>query len=620
MSSSPASPATAVPAREEIEPRYRWRLEDLFATPEDWERAYAVLEKSVEAVARRREDFGPGITPAAADLAALLEEDSRLGEELDRVYVYANLRKDGDTRNSASQAMAERASRLVTRASEATSWIEPSILALPLEALEALRAAPELEGWRHSLRDLIRRRQHTLSLREEELLAMAGDVTRTPRVVYGMLNDADLTFDPVRDEEGREVELTKGRYSRFMESLDRRVRHDAWSSLTRGYESHRNTVASLLASSVQKDVFYARARGYDSSLQAALYRNDIPLEVFHTLLGTVNERRDVMHRYAALRKRILGLDELQVYDLYVPLSTSPPPHYEYEEARDMLVTGLTPLGDEYVEVLRRGLAGDWVDVFECRGKRSGAYSWGAYGVHPFVLMNWQGTLDHVFTLAHEMGHALHSHWTNANQPYRYSHYPIFLAEVASTTNEALLMDHLLKVTEDPDLKLALLNQYADQIRGTVVTQVMFAEFEHRLHEMAEAGRPLTSESISEVYAEIYRRILGPELAFEDRAALGWARIPHFYTAYYVYQYATGYAAAIAFARRILGGGEAERKEYLGFLAAGSSDYPIPVLQKAGVDLTTPQPINDTLDLFESLLTDIESHIAEHGTSNGHGRS
>lgn len=609
---SPATlPAPSVPERNDIEPAHRWRLEDLFPTAREWESAYRAAECLIKEAAARRDSFTDDVD--AAGLRALLELGARLGDAVDRVYVYAHLEKDSDTRQTDAQARAERASRLNTRASEATSWIEPRILALPHERLEALQQADELAEWRHSLHDLVRRQKHTLSPKEERLLAMAGDVTRAPRTVFGLLNDADLTFRAVKDEEGREVELTKGRYSRFMESLDRRVRRDAWESLTEGYESHRNTVAALLASSVQRDIFYARSRGYDSCLSAALSPSDIPHPVFDTLISTVTERRSVMQRYLELRKRLLGLPDLRVYDLYVPLSASRPPQFTYDEARSMLVDGLRPLGPEYVTALEQALGGGWVDVFECRGKRSGAYSWGSYGVHPYVLMNYQGTLDHVFTLAHEMGHALHSYYTNRTQPYHYSHYPIFLAEVASTTNEAILMHHLLETTEDPDLRLALLNQYADQIRGTVVTQVMFAEFEHRIHTMAEAGEALTWQSVSQVYRDIFTRICGPELEFDDRAALGWARIPHFYSGYYVYQYATGYSAAIAFARRILSGGEAERKAYLGFLEAGDSDYPIEILRRAGVDLTTPSAVNDTLDLFESLISRIEDHVARHGT-------
>ena len=380
--------------------------------------------------------------------------------------------------------------RLATQAAEATSFLEPEILAIPAETLEAFRADPAAENWRHYLGNLLRMKAHTLSPREEEILAMAGEVTRVPRTAFGMLNDADLTFRPIRDEQGREVELTKGRYSAFLESLDRRVRRDAWTSLTEGYEAHRNTLAALLGGSVKRDCFYARVRGYSSALQAALFPNNIPESVFHTLVETVAKRRAAVHRAMELRCRILGLEKLEVYDLYVPLSTAEAPKFAYDEARDTLVDGLAPLGDDYLSAMKQGLdGGGWVDVYESRGKRSGAYSWSTYGTHPYVLMNYQGTLDHLFTLAHEMGHAMHSWYTHREQPYHYSHYPIFLAEVASTTNEAILMDHLLKVTEDPDRRLALLNQYIDQIRGTVVTQVMFADFEQRIHAMVESGEP-----------------------------------------------------------------------------------------------------------------------------------
>jgi len=602
---------TTVPAREDIEPAFRWRLDHIFETPEEWQREIARVEELIAEIATRVGTLDKGVT----ELVDALELHARLGESLDRVYVWAHLNRDQDTREPDAQARAERAARLATQAAEATSFLEPEILAIPADTLEAFQADPAAENWRHYLGNLLRMKAHTLSPREEEILAMAGEVTRVPRTAFGMLNDADLTFRPIRDEQGREVELTKGRYSAFLESLDRRVRRDAWTSLTEGYEQHRNTLAALLGGSVKRDCFYARVRGYSSALQAALFPNNISESVFHTLVETVAKRRSALHRAMELRCRILGLEQLEVYDLYVPLSTAEAPKFTYDEARETLVDGLAPLGGDYLSAMKQGLdGGGWVDVYESRGKRSGAYSWSTYGTHPYVLMNYQGTLDHLFTLAHEMGHAMHSWYTHREQPYHYSHYPIFLAEVASTTNEAILMDHLLKVTEDPDRRLALLNQYIDQIRGTVVTQVMFADFEQRIHAMVENGEPLTSDILSDVYRDIFTSTLGPALAFDDRAALGWARIPHFYSGYYVYQYATGYAAATALSRRVLAGGEAEREDYLGFLKGGDSDYPIEILRRAGVDLARPEPIDDTLDLFESLLDQLEAHIAKHGTA------
>lgn len=613
MSNTTAPRPGAVPERSEIAPADRWNLDDIFPSLDAWEAAVEKLDGQLTEIEAARGSLAQGVDA----LAKVLRLESEIGERLDQIYVFAHLRKDQDTRDTGSQGFAERAARLGTRVAEATSWIEPEILSLPEAQLREWIGSQTLSDRVHQLNDLLRTKAHTLSPREEEILAMASDVTRAPGTVFGMLNDADMEFRPVKDENGQEVELTKGRYSKFMESRDRRVRHDAWDSLTDGYERHRNTVSALLASSVKKDVFYSRVRGYDNALHAALFPKNISPDVFHTLVRTIDERRSIVHRYTNLRKRMLDVPNLQIYDLYVPLSRHPSPEFSWDRACELLAEGLQPLGAAYVDQMQKGLRGGWVDVYETRGKRSGAYSWGAYGVHPFVLMNYQGTLDHMFTLAHEMGHAMHSFYSNEKQPYHYAHYPIFLAEVASTTNEAILMDHLLKTTDDPNFRLSLLNQFIDQIRGTVITQVMFAEFEHRIHEMAEAGKPLNTDTISEVYGEIFQRILGPDLEFGDRAKLGWARIPHFYTAYYVYQYATGYSAAMALSRRILSGGEQERADYLGFLAAGDSDYPLDILRRAGVDLATPQPVHDTLDLFESLLDQLEQHVAEHGAAAGH---
>ncbi len=607
---APPAAEDSVPERTGVEPRLRWKLEHIFASLEAWEAEFARVERAIEAIAALRGT----IRADARDLAAILDRHGETGAALDRVYVYAHLFRDEDTRAPTAQAIAERAAQLGTRFAEAGSSLEPEILALGPEKILELRETRELAVYRHFLDDLLRKREHTLSPREEELLAMAGEVTRTPRTVFGMLNDADLTFGTIRDEEGREVEITHGRYARFLESADRRVRRDAWTALYSAFEAHKNTLAGLLGGVVKRDVFYARARGYRSSLHAALHPANIPENVFTTLLSTLDEERAVVHRSTAMRRRLLGVEDLRVYDLHAPLTRTEPPKVSWDEACELLVEGLAPLGDAYVSVLRQGLSGGWIDVVETRGKRSGAYSWGAYGTHPYVLLNYQGTVDHLFTLAHEMGHALHHHFTNANQPYVLSHYPIFLAEVASTTNEALLLDHLLRVKKDPAWRSVLLSQAIDQIRGTVITQVIFARFEQEIHEMAERGEPLTVTSFSEAYSRIFTRMLGPDLVFDESSALGWARIPHFYSNFYVYQYATGYAAAIALSRRVLTGEESARRAYLGFLEAGDSDFPIEILKRAGVDLGTPGPVRDTLEHFGSLLDQLEEHIHHQGTA------
>ncbi|HEY8343384.1 MAG TPA: oligoendopeptidase F, partial [Calditerricola sp.] len=422
--------------------------------------------------------------------------------------------------------------------------------------------------------------------------------------VYGMLSDADLRFPTIRDEDGDEVELTKGRYLTFLESPDRRVRREAFTALYRVYESKVHTFAALFAASVKKDVFFARARHYRSALEAALTPNRIPVAVYTQLIDTVRRHLPLLHRYLALRKKALGLDELHMYDLYVPLArlkrTVP-----YEKAAELVTRALAVLGDDYVRVLKEAFASRWIDVYENRGKRSGAYSWGAYGTHPYVLLNYQGTLHDVFTLAHEMGHALHSHYSWTHQPYVYAHYRIFVAEVASTVNEILLVRHLLARTQDPTERLALLHHQLEQFRTTVFRQTMFAEFEKWAHEQVEGGQPLTAETLCTQYRQLNEAYHGPAVTVDPQIAYEWARIPHFYTPFYVYQYATGYAAAIALAQGILERPKEAVPRYLAFLKAGSSDTPIALLQRAGVDMTRPEPIEKALAVFADLVDELE---------------
>lgn len=593
-----------VPGRDEVEPGRRWDLSALFPDLSAWEAEASRVEQLLTQLAA----CAGTLAESPDTLAAALELHSELGAAVDRVYVFACLKRDEDTRDTAAQALADRAAQLAIRVETAVAFLEPEILALPEETFRSFLDAPRLRTFGHYLRNLLRLQEHTLSPREEKILAMAGEVTRLPRTAFGMLNDADLTFRSVRDEEGREVELTRGRLTVFLESRDRRVRSEAWQALMEAYATHRNTLAALLAGAVKRDLFLTRARSYSSCLAASLAPGNIPAEVFHAALRTMREHRELCHRYVRLRKRALKLPEVRVYDLHVPLGATEPWRIPYEEACRLLREGLAPLGTEYEEALAAGLEGGWVDVVETRGKRSGAYSWGAYGAHPYVLLNYQGTLDDLFTLAHEMGHALHHHYAAATQPYIYAQAPTFLAEIASTTNEVLLVDHLLASVQDPQKRLALLNQHLDQIHGTVITQLIFAEFEHSIHERAERGQPLTADVLSGDYRDIYTRTMGPELEFDGLAALGWAKIPHFHSAYYVYQYATGYAAAVALVQRIRSEGAPARESYLTLLKAGDSGYPIDLLRQAGVDLTTASPLTNTLALFRSLLEKLEQLV------------
>jgi oligoendopeptidase F len=423
-----------------------------------------------------------------------------------------------------------------------------------------------------------------------------------------MLNNADMRFPIIKDEEGKEVEVTHGNFVRFMQSKDRNVRKAAFNAMYDTYKKFINTFASTMAGNVKKDIFYVKTRKYNSSLEASLFEDNVSLEVYNNLIETVHSRLDVLHRYVRLKKKLLGLDELHMYDLYVPLIQEYDKKFTYEEAIELVLEGLKPLGDEYINLLKQGFNSRWVDVYENRGKTSGAYSWGTYGTHPYVLLNYQGKLNDVFTIAHEMGHSLHTYYSNATQPYVYAGYKIFVAEVASTCNEALLMDYLLKNSKDEKERLYLLNHFFEEFRGTVYRQVMFAEFEKLIHEMAERGEPLTAEVLNKKYYELNKLYYGDDIVVDEGISYEWARIPHFYRNFYVYKYATGFSAAIAISQMILNEGEKAVERYKEFLKSGSSDYPLNLLKKAGVDLTTPKPVNDALDVFEKLLDEFEKML------------
>lgn len=575
----------------------------MYPSPGAWRESFDRIPERIEALTSRKGRAGE----SSEALLETLRARDRLNESFGRLYVYAHLYRDQNTGDPEGQALAERIAALRPKVGEAESWIPPEILALPEERIAAfLDENEELRLYRHDLDDLLRLRPHTLSPEEEKLLALSGNVAAGPRNAFTMLNNADLRFPAIRDEEGREVEVTKGRFSLFMESRERRVRRDAYEALLGTYRKFRNVFAALLSGSVTKDIFYARARGYDNCLERALDGGNIPRAVFDTTLRAVQERPEPLRRYLDLRRRILGLEELRPWDLFVPLFPEGEEKIPYEEAVALVREGLRPLGPAYGAALDEGLGGGWIDVYENEGKRSGAYSWGAYGAHPYVLLNWQGTLDDVFTLAHELGHALHTRHSSRRQPYVYADYSIFTAEVASTTNEALLMHHLLETTEDRNRKLHLLNQRLDQIRGTVYTQVLFAEFERRIHEAAEREEPITAEALGGIFTEAHETLYGDRVERDELHDVYWARIPHFYTGFYVYQYATGFAAATALSQRILREGEEAVRRYIGFLEAGGSDYPIEILRRAGVDMTSPEPIEETVRLFDRLLDEVEA--------------
>jgi oligoendopeptidase F len=594
--------ANGIKKREEIASEYKWKLEDIYPNEQLWEEDFNAIKK----LAQEADGLKGTLSSSATDLLKVLQLSDELGRKSEKIYVYARMRRDENNANSRYQALFDRAEGLSVQVGSITSFIVPEILSIPEPDLEAfMQQNQSLAVYRHSIEEIVRQREHILSSEEERLLAMTADLSMASGNIFTMLNNADIRFPVIKDESGHEVELTKGRYSGFMESSDRRVRQDAFQGLYDSYQKLINTLGASLSSSVKKDVFYARARKYDSAREAALDQDNVPVAVYDRLIESVHEHLDDMYRYMAIRKQLLKLDELHFYDIYTPLVSEYKMVIPYAKAQEILLKALQPLGSEYVSRLQEGFSNGWIDVYENEGKTSGAYSWGSYETNPYVLLNYDNKLDDMFTLAHEMGHSLHSWYSNHAQPFVYSHYSIFVAEVASTVNESLLIDYLLKNSQDKQEKIYLINHYLEQFRGTVYRQAMFAEYEKIIHEQAELGVALTPEFLKQTYRDLNILYYGPEIVLDEEIELEWARIPHFYSAFYVYKYATGFSTATALKEQIISEGQPAVARYLQFLKSGSSDYSINLLKNAGVDLLTPQPVSDALQYFGKLLDELE---------------
>ncbi|MFC4024457.1 oligoendopeptidase F [Oceanobacillus longus] len=591
-----------LPKRSEVPLYSTWRLEDIFTTDEAWVDELKKLKQDIPKI----EQYKGKLSESADSLYELLKLQDELSERLGRLYTYSHMRYDQDTTNSHYQGLNSQAEMVLTLAGSSMSYIVPEVLRMDEDKINSfLNEKEALQMYKKVLDEINRQRPHVLSEKEESLLAEASEPMGSSAQTFGMLNNADLTFPSIKNEDGEEVDLTHGRYSTFLESKDRRVRKDAFKAMYETYGKFKNTFASTLTGNVKAHNFDAKIRNYESARQSALDNNNIPEQVYDNLVEAVNEKLPLLHRYTELRKKVLGVDELHMYDLYTPLVKDVEMKVTYEEAKEHVTKGLAPLGRDYAEILQEGFDNRWIDVEENKGKRSGAYSSGAYGTNPYILMNWQDNVNNTFTLAHELGHSVHSYYTRKHQPYRYGNYSIFVAEVASTTNEALLNDYLLKNLDDEKQKLYILNHFLEGFRGTVFRQTMFAEFEHDIHVRAQNGEALTADKLTEVYYELNKKYFGDAVVSDEEIGLEWARIPHFYYNYYVYQYATGYSAATALANNILEDNEGSIDRYLDFLKAGSSDYPIEVLKKAGVDMTSKQPILDALDVFEEKLNEME---------------
>lgn len=586
--------------RADIEEQYKWKLEDIYASDAEWEKEYEELSDAISKLPALEGD----LASSGQKLAAGLKEIDEAGHKLERLYVYARMRRDEDNANPTYQALTDRATSISVRYSAAVSFVSPLLLSLDESVLRGyLEGCPELSDYAFMIEDLLRSKQHVLSAGEEKLLSLAGDFSGGAKDIFTMLDNADMKFASV-EQNGTTHSLSHASYIGLMQSADRELRKKVFETYYQSYKDEINTIAATYATNVKKDLFYTRARNFGTCLERALFGDNVPVAVYEKLLETVHQNLPILHRYMELRKKVLGVEELHMYDIYTPLVSEVEASYSYEEAKDLVLKGLEALGGEYLEILKSAFEEGWVDVYENQGKSSGAYSWGVYGVHPYVLLNHRGDLDSVFTIAHEMGHAMHTYYSNAAQPYPTSGYAIFVAEVASTVNEILLTKYLLKTVTDKKLKKYILNHYIDQFRTTVVRQAMFAEFEKISHEMAEKGEPLTASSLCKVYGDLNAEYHGPAMAKDETISYEWARIPHFYNAFYVYKYATGFSSASAIVAGLDQPGNLEK--YKDFLKSGGSDYPIALLEKAGVDFAhvvevCMQEFARVLSEFEALL-------------------
>ena len=595
----------ALKERSEIPEQYKWDLTRMFADDAAWEKALADFDATVPNLAGYA-----GTLNTAVGLRAWFDAETAASRKFDDLFCYASLRRSEDTRAEAAQKMYAKAMALYVKVSEATAFAEPEILALPEETLQTLLADELLKPYRFTLENLIRRKPHTLTAAEEQLLASFGEVLGAPGEIADNLQDADMVFDSVTDGQGNQVEVTGSNYILLQSSNDRVLRKNSFQSYYKGYRQHINTFAATYSANVKAAAVEAKARHYESSRAMSMAGENIPASVYDNLVATVRTHLPAMYRYVALRKKMLGVDELHYYDVYAPLVADDDTRYTYEQAQQMVLDAVSPLGADYVEQVKKAFATRWIDVYPNRGKSGGAYSSGTYDSDPYILTNFNGTLDNVSTIAHEMGHSMHTWHANHTQPAHYAGYTLFVAEVASTVNENLMIEQLLKKEQEPHARLALLNQYLENFKGTVYRQTMFAEFERDAHAMAERGEALNPAALNALYRQLIEDYFGPDLVVDDEVQYEWARIPHFYRPFYVYKYATGYSTAVALSEAILNEGAPAVKRYREFLSMGGSAYPLDELRHAGVDLTTPAPVDAALKKFEAILDDAEATLAK----------
>lgn len=591
--------------RKDIQKEQQWDLESMFVDFSAWDKSY----DNAKNMAKDIESYKGRVVASSENLYNVLKDMDELYRITGHLYSYAHMKLDEDTREGDSQALEDKGMGLYVEVGEKTSYVVPEILTLePEKLIEYYEEKPELKLYKKHIYNIMRQKEHVLSAREESILAQMGEVGNSPQKIFSMLNNADIKFPTIKDEEGKDVEITHGNFIPLMESKDRDVRKAAFEALYGTYKGFKNTFAASLNGDLKKNIFNATIRNYKSSREASLDQNNISLSVYDNLINSIHKNLDSMHKYMDIRKRALGVEELHMYDLYTPIVKDVDFKIPYEEGVELVKKSLAPLGEEYMEVVEEGFSSRWIDIYENRGKKSGAYSGGSYDSKPFILLNYHDTLDNVFTTAHELGHSIHSYFTRKTQPYVYGNYSIFVAEVASTANEALLLDYMLNNVKDKNEKLYLLNHYLESFRTTVFRQTMFAEFEKIINEHLEAGGALTADYLCETYKKINELYYGPNMVVDDEIAMEWARIPHFYYNYYVFQYATGFSAAVALSGKILEEGKPAVDRYINFLKSGSSDYPLNVLKTAGVDMTTEEPVNNAMKIFSKLVDEMDKLI------------
>lgn len=592
-----------VKTRDQIENKYKWNLNDIFESIDAWETAFKFIKDKIPELCAFK-----GKLSDKNELKRFFDLEHEVSLSGEKLYVFAKMSRDQDNSDDTFVSLCDRAYGLLMEVETETAFVTPELNELPDETLIAFSEDEVFENNSLYLKGILRNKKHLLSEGEERILAMTTEMANSYDTIFTQLSDVDMKFDDILLPDGTKTELSHGRYGIFLRDKNRDLRKQAYVSMYEAHKDNINTLSSLYASSVKKDVFYAKARKYDSVLEGELFSGNIPKEVYTGLIEAVHSALPVMHRYVALRKTLLNIDDLKMYDMYVPTVDVPEQNYTYEEAQALAKKALAPLGEDYVELLKRSFKENWIDVFENKGKTSGAYSWGTYGVHPYMLLNYQDKLDDVFTLVHEAGHSMHTYYSDNALCYEKAQYRIFVAEVASTVNEVLLLKYLLKNTEDKDMKAYLLNHLLEQFRTTVFRQTMFAEFELKVHELAEKGEALTKNTFNKIYGDLNRLYYGESVETDDYISTEWARIPHFYRAYYVYQYATGFSSAVKIADMILSEGEEAVKKYKKFLSSGGSDFPVELLKITGVDLTKPDAIISAMEVFENTLKEFEEII------------